>query len=107
MNSEIKKIFSRFFFKCVVTTCLLCFCAGIVTAKQRSEYNSYFTPYAILSVKNAGDSIQVNVDEEVYNFDFVRLKEFLRYKNYLYFTPISSVMFFFDSVYEFFSSFKD
>ncbi len=107
MNSEIKKTFSKFFFKCVVVTCLLCFCAGIVTAKQRSEYNAHFTSYAVLSVKNQGTAIQVNVDEESYSFDFGKVKELGRYKNYLYFTPLSSVMFFFDSIYEFFSSFKD
>lgn len=107
MNGEIKKIFSDFFFKCVVITCLLCFCAGTVTAKQRSEFNSYFTPYAVLSVKNQGTAVQVSVDEESYSFDLGRLKELGRYKNYLYFTPLSAVMFFFDSIYEFFSSFKD
>ena len=107
MNSEIKKILSKFFFKCVVVICLLCFCAGIVTAKQRSEFNSYFTPYAVLTVKNQGTAIQVSVDEESYSFDFGRLKALGRYKNYLYFTPLSSVMFFFDCFYEFFSSFKD
>lgn len=107
MNSEIKKIFSKFVFSCVIVSCLLCFCAGAVTAKQRSEYNSHFTSYAVLSVKNQGTAIQVSVDEENYSFDFGRLKDFGKYKNYLYFTPFSSLVFFFDSFYEFFSSFKD
>lgn len=107
MNTEMKKILSGFIFRCVVVTCLLCFCAGIVTASQRSEYNSYFTPYAVLSVKNVGTQLKVSVDEKSYSFDFGVLKDFSQYKNYLYFTPLSSVVFFFDSFYDFFSSFKD
>lgn len=107
MNSEIKKLLSEFVFRCVLVTCLLCFCAGAVTAKQRSEYNSHFTEYAVLTVKNQGDSINFSLDEESYSLDFSRLKKLKKYKNYLYFTPFSSVMFFFDSFYEFFSSFKD
>lgn len=107
MNSEIKKILSKFVFSCVIVSCLLCFCAGVVTAKQRSEYNSHFTPYAVLSVKNMGSQIKVSVDEKNYKLDFGILKDLDKYKNYLYFTPFSSLVFFFDSFYEFFSSFKD
>lgn len=107
MNGETKRILSKFLFACVTVTCLLCFCAGVVTAKQRSDYNSHFTSYAVLSVKNEGTAIEMNVNEDSYSFDLGSLKPLLKYKNYLYFTPFSSVMFFFDSVYEFFSSFKD
>ena len=107
MNAQMKNILSKYLFRCVVITCLLCFCAGIVTARQRSEYNSYFTPYAVLSVKNAGTQLKVSVDEKSYSIDFGRLRKFTAYKNYLYFTPLSSIVFFFDSFYEFFSSFKD
>ena len=107
MNDEMKKILSKYMLSCVIVTCLLCLCAGAVTAKQRSEYNSYFTPYAVLSVKTVGQGINVNVDDKIYSLDFGKLKGIEEYKNYLYFTPFSCAVFFFESIYDFFSSFKD
>ena len=107
MNKEMKKILSAFLLKCVVLTCLLCLCAGTVIAKQRSDFNSYFTPYAVLSVKNVSQGINVKVDDKSYSIDFGKIKELEKYKDYLYFTPFSCSVFFFESLYEFFSSFKD
>ena len=106
MNREMKKILSGFLMRCVVLTCLLCLCAGVITAKQRSEYNSYFTPYAVMAVKNNGSEITMTVDDKSYSFDLSQLKSLERYRNYLYFTPFSCSVFFFESIYEFFSSFK-
>ena len=107
MNDEMKKIPSKYMLYCVVITCLLCLCAGVVTAKQRSEYNSYFTPYAVLSVKNVGGEVNISVDERSYSFDLSKVKDLAQYRRYLYFTPFSCTVFFFESIYEFFSSFKD
>lgn len=107
MNNHIKKILSEYMLKCVIVTCVLCLCAGVVTAKQRSEYNSKFTPYAVLSVKSVGDELNVNIDDRSYSLDLGKAKELEKYRKYLYFTPFSCVAFFFDSIYEFFSSFKD
>ena len=107
MNNEMKKILSKYMRKCVVITCLLCLCAGVVTAKQRSDYNTYFTTYAVLSVKSIGESISVNVDDRSYNVDLRTVKDVSEYRKYLYFTPFSCTVFFFESIYEFFSSFKD
>ena len=107
MNDEMKKILSKYMLYCVVITCLLCICAGAVTAKQRSEYNSYFTPYAVLSVKTMGNQVNINVDEQSFAFDFGKVKDLGEYRKYLYFTPFSCTVFFFESIYEFFSSFKD
>ena len=107
MNDEMKKILSKYMLYCVVITCLLCLCAGVVTAKQRSEYNSYFTPYAVLSVKNMGSEVNISLDERSYSFDLSKVKDLAQYCRYLYFTPFSCTVFFFESIYEFFSSFKD
>ena len=107
MNDEMKKILSKYMLYCVVITCLLCLCAGAVTAKQRSEYNSYFTPYAVLSVKNMGSEVNISLDERSYSFDLSRVKDLAQYRRYLYFTPFSCTVFFFESIYDFFSSFKD
>ena len=107
MNGEIRKILSEYMLTSVVITCLLCLCAGAVTAKQRNEYNSYFTPYAVMSVKTAGESVNINVDDRSYSLDLGKIKELNQYRKYLYFTPFSCTVFFFESIYEFFSSFKD
>ena len=106
MNKEMKKILSRYIFRCVIITCLLCFCAGIVTAKQRSEYNTYFTPYAVMTLKNTADTIDLTVDEKHYSLDISKVKNLAKYRNYLYFTPFSCGVFFFDSFFSLFSTFK-
>ena len=107
MNDVMKKILSRYMLRCVVITCLLCFCAGVVTAKQRSEYNSYFTPYAVMTLKSADNVIDLSVDEKHYSFDMGKLKALEKYRNYLYFTPFSVGVFFFDSFFSLFNTFKD
>ena len=107
MNDEMKKILSKYMLSCVVVTCLLCLCAGAVTAKQRSDYNTYFTTYEVLSVKTAGESIRVSIDDRNYSLDTNIIKDLVKYRKYLYFTPFSCTVFFFESIYEFFSSFKD
>lgn len=103
MNKEMKKIISGFLFYCFILTCLLCLSAGAVTAKQRSEFNSYFTPYAVLTVKNTNNEISLSVDENNYSFDLSELKRLSEYRNYLYFTPFSSVVFFAESFFDFLS----
>ena len=106
MNKEMKKILSGYIFRCVIITCLLCFCAGIVTAKQRSEYNSYFTPYAVMTLKNSADTINITVDDKQYSLDMSRIKSLSEYKNYLYFTPFSCGIFVLESFFSLFSTFK-
>ena len=107
MNREMKKILSAFLLKSVVLTCLLCLIAGAITAKQRSDFNSYFTPYADMTLNSTSDAISMTVDGKNYSLDFSELKSLGRYRNYLYFTPFSCTVFFFESIWEFFSSFKD
>ncbi len=106
MNNEMKKMLSKYVFRCVIITCCLCFCAGIVTAKQRSEYNTYFTPYAVMTLKNTADTIDLTVDDKHYSLDTSKIKSLAKYRDYLYFTPISGPIFFFDSILSLFSTFK-
>lgn len=106
MNKEMKKMLSKYIFRCVIITCCLCFCAGIVTAKQRSEYNTYFTPYAVMTLKSNNETIGLSVDEKLYSLDMSKIKGLASYRDYLYFTPISGAIFFFDSILLLFSTFK-
>lgn len=105
MNNEMKNILSGYILRCVIIACLLCFCAGTVTAKQRSEYNSYFTPYAVMTLKSTSDTIALTVDEKSYSFDLSKIKELDKYRNYLYFTPFSVGVFIFDGFFSLFSTF--
>ena len=106
MNKEMKRLLSKYIFRCVIITCLLCFCAGVVTAKQRSEYNTYFTPYAVMTLKNTADTIDITVDEKQYSLDMNQIKGLKKYRKYLYFTPFSSSVLFFESIFSLFSTFK-
>ncbi len=104
MNEEMKKILSRFFLVSVVIACLTLIGAGTLTAKQRSEYNSYRTEYAVLTLKSHNGRINLSVDEKQYTLDVSSLKKAEEYKQWLYFTPFSTLFFFGESLYEFFSS---
>lgn len=107
MNNEMKKILSRYIFRCVVLTCVLCLCAGVVTAKQRSEYNTYFTPYAVMSLKSSSEKITVTLDDDAYSFSFDEVKKLAPYRKYLYYTPFSCATFFFESILSVFGTFKE
>ena len=104
MNEEMKKILSRFFLVSVIIACFTLVGAGTLTAKQRSEYNSYRTEYAVLTLKTQGSRIDLSVDDKQYSFDLSPFKKAEKYKQWLYFTPFSTLFFFGESVYEFFSS---
>ncbi len=104
MNDELKRILSAFFLVSSIIACLTLFGAGTLTAKQRSEYNSFRTEYAVLTVKTTADKIEVEVDDKQFSLDFSFMKEALKYKQWLYFTPFSPYLFFIESVYEVFSA---
>lgn len=106
MNNEMKKILSRYLLACVILTCIMCLLAGTVTAKQRSEYNSYFTPYAVMTLQSSNEKITVTVDDTDYSFSFDSFRELLPYRKYLYFTPFSCLTFFLESVLSVFNTFK-
>lgn len=104
MNDEMKRILSRYFLVSVIIACLTLSAAGTLTAKQRSEYNSYRREYAVLTLKAQGSKVDLKVDDKQYSLDFLPLKKAEEYKRWLYFTPFSTVFFFGESVYEFFSA---
>lgn len=102
MNEEMKKILSRFFLVSVIIACFTLLGAGVLTAKQRSEYNSYRTEYAVLTLKTQGGRIDLSVDDKQYSLDLAPLKKADDYRQLLYFTPLSTFLFFGEAVYEFF-----
>ena len=102
MNEEMKKILSRFFLVSVLITCFTLLGAGTLTAKHRSEYNTYRTEYAVLTLKASGERLDLEVEGRCFSFDLSALKKVQRYRKWLYFTPFSTVFFFGESVYDFF-----
>lgn len=104
MNDEMKKILSRFFLVSVMISCLTLLGAGTITAKQRSEYNSYYTEYAVLTLKTSADKIDLSLDEKRYSLDLSFLKRLKNYSEWLYLTPVSSVFFLGECIFDIFSS---
>ncbi len=104
MNDEMKKILSRFFVVSVIIACLTLLGAGTLTAKQRSEYNSYRTEYALLTLKASTGRIDLNIDDRQYSIDLTSLKRAEDYKEWLYLTPLSCVLFLGECIFDIFSS---
>ena len=104
MNDELKRIISTFLFVSVLIACLTLFGAGTLTARQRSEYNSYRTHYAVLTLKNEGDRVNIKVDDRQINLALTLPEKLREYKDYIYFTPFSTFFFFSECVYEIFSA---
>lgn len=102
MNDEMKKIISRFLCVSVIIGCMVLLFSGAVTAKQRSEYNSYHTEYAMVRVKSQDSQINVELGEESYSFDLSYLKKLKRYKNIAYFTPLAPAFLFGESIFNIF-----
>ena len=104
MNDEMKKILSRFFLVSVLIACVTFFGAGTLTAKQRSEYKSARTEYALLNLSSQGSTLNLRVDERVYGLDLSPLRVDEKYRKWLYLTPFSTLLFFGECIYEFFSA---
>lgn len=103
MNDEMKKIISRFLFVSVIISCFTLLGAGTLTAKQRSEYNSYRTEYAVLSMKSYGSKIAVKLDEREYSFDLPSFKKLKDSSEWIYITPFSPFFFFGECIFDIFS----
>ncbi len=104
MNDEMKKIISQFLFVSVMISCFTLFGAGSLTAKQRSEYNSYRTEYAVLTLKAQGNKIDLTLDEKNYSMDLPSLQKLKNYREWIYLTPFAPVFFFGECISDIFSS---
>lgn len=100
MNNEMKRILSSFFMTAVIIYCLSFVCVGAVTARQRSEYNTYCREYAVLALKSQGEKLSVSLDEKKLDFDLSRLKLPQEYRGYVYVTPLAGLALFYESVKE-------
>ncbi len=105
MNDEMKKLLSRFLFVSVLICCLGLLASGSITASQKSAKNTFDKAYAVMSIKNNKDSLQINMGQEQFTFN-INLKEKIKeYEDYIILTPLASVYYFGQSAYEFNSQF--
>ena len=101
MNNEMKKILGKFCFISVIICCITAFCIGTVTAKQRSDYNIFYKQYPVFSMKTTEERIEMTIDERKISFDIKKLKTPKEYSKYIYYTPLSCIAFFIQSVSDF------
>lgn len=93
MNDDMKRLLSRFLCVSVLIGCFVLLFVGTITAKQRSEYNSYRTEYAVLTVKSQNRRVSVEVGENSFNLDLSPMKEIDKYKNLILLTPLSPIFY--------------
>ncbi len=91
MNDEMKKIFSRFLFSSVIICCLGILASGSIAASQKSAKNTFDKAYAVMSVKNTGKNLEINMGEEKFNVDINLSDRIRKYEDYIMLTPLSAV----------------
>ena len=69
MNDEMKRLLSRFMFVSVLICCLGLLASGSITASQKSAKNTFDKAYAVMSIKNTGNKLEINMGEEKYNLN--------------------------------------
>ncbi len=101
MNDEMKRLLSRFLFVSVLICCMGLLASGSITASQKSAKNTFDKAYAVMSVKNTGKSLEINMGEEKYNFNVNLSDKIKEYEDYILLTPLASVYYFGRSLREF------
>ena len=91
MNDEMKKLLSGFLFVSVLICCLGLLASGSITASQKSAKNTFDKAYTVMSIKNSGDSVEINMGEKNFSFDINIKDKLKRYEDYILLTPLASV----------------
>lgn len=100
MNDEMKKLLSRFLFVSVFICCLGLLASGSITASQKSAKNTFDKAYAVMSIKNTGKNVEINMGEEKYEFELNIGGKITEYEDYIMLTPLAGVYYFADKVYD-------
>ena len=107
MNDEMKKLLSRFLFFSVLICCMGLLASGCITASQKSARNTFDKAYAVMSIKNTGKNIEINMGEEKYNFEVNIGDKIKRYEDYILLTPLATVYYFLENAKELAASYCD
>ncbi|MBQ7117858.1 MAG: hypothetical protein IJN88_06575 [Clostridia bacterium] len=98
MNDEMKRLLSRFMFVSVIICCLGLLASGSITASQKSAKNTFDKAYAVMSIKNTGNKLEINMGEEKYNLNLNLAEKIKEYEDYILLTPLASVYYFSEKV---------
>ena len=94
MNDEMKKLLSKFLFMSVLICCSGLLVSGSVTASQNSAKNAFDRAYAVMSVKNTGEKVEINMGEQQFTFATDIGEKIKRYEDYIILTPVASIYYF-------------
>ena len=59
-----KKIFRQYVFTVMFILCIMAFFAGIITVKEKTQYNMDMSPYSTVEVVRSGNGITITVGEK-------------------------------------------
>ncbi len=96
MNDEMKKLLSRFLFTSVLICCMGLLVSGGITASQKSAKNAFDKAYAVMSIRQTGNRLEIITGDESYKIELKLREKIKRYEDYILLTPIASVYFFAD-----------
>lgn len=94
MNDEMKKMLSRFLFVNVLICCMGLLASGSITAAQKSAKTTFDKAYAVMSVKNTGKRVEINMGDNKYNLDINPADKIKKYEDYIMLTPVASLYYF-------------
>ncbi len=89
MKTHIKKHLQKFIFSTVIILCISVFVLGIVTVKEKGEYNMYLTRYAVMSFSDRTESLEAQLKDNrlKINIPLKKIKNTIR--RYICFSPLS------------------
>lgn len=107
MNREMKHIIRKYFFTVGVISCIILLFCGCITASQRSAYNAYLTPYSVISMKSEGEKLKMQGLEKDIALPLPEKEQMERFRRYMKFSPLASVVFFGECLEEMLQSFSE
>lgn len=77
-----RQLLRQYLLSLTVLFCIFILFCGIITVRERTEYNMSLTPYSQLSLENEGDYIKIKLEERELVFEKAQLKKALKGRTY-------------------------
>ena len=101
-----KKLLSGFLFTGVLICCTGLLVSGSITASQKSAKNTFDRAYAVMSVKNSGERLEITMGQQQLSFTTDIGEKIKRYEDYIILTPAATVYYFGKTAAELFRTLK-
>lgn len=101
MNDYMKTLLSKFFLCSVILMCLTMVAVGFVTVTEKSQQMINGDDYAVVVLSSINEKLELNVNEKSFDLSFFEQYE-QEISKYLKVTPISSLTYFFEVIFDFF-----